>query len=805
MKLATALTIVPMALFLALLAPRSDAQFTTLDIGPLGERTEPGAIALTGQPGNGSNGPTYGPTASGGVTVTIDNLDQGGSSVGRIDWRDRGNQAGAPDPLVLLGEDFVKNNAGIVRLTIGGIPAGTYSAVSYHYDPGFTQSNPIEVWLNDDGFTFKDTGAAGDASGGAGGVNAITTLRMEQSAARFQFTSDGVNPVVLVFDGRGAGDTEVPLNGLQWRPFCAGVGLEAIDWVDYPAGPGALPLNGIYSFQQDALDTVQINVSTTDPDTAFGTDPSRRLDGNEMDGWERVNAETGTTALPMLQLSAVNTAGGDLVRFEAEYVFANGLPRGSTFVLARLNYNRSSGERTRIVATAYDQGGSPLPPSVLSPVANYNRVGRSGFDTLAWDLEYDTSSGEFGHIMPGLLSVPSINTDWLELTTTTTISRIVFDVVDCTCVDTDHAFKIAVGKPGGGVRQGKFHGLITNASPDTYRTGSVLIEIDRRKRFSAKFYYNGIVYRFGGAFAAASNDWSGMATSPDGPPITVNMEGGLGPDNVNLAINGTVSGGGGTSAFSALFSPFTATGLDCDLALNGDYTALIAPPDLAPGVLPEGWCYIYGEVQPTGRVALYTRTTDGIVGFAGGYVAGNETFAFHARTGVLQGNNKRTNSIVGPLVFRNLPGISDFDGTVTVYKTSDTTDQTYYPDGYDADSPLIGSRYTPDPGPTSYPGTLIYVDGAATPGLEEFTDLDIAGPTATFSNPVFRRWTYYPATGEISGTYNNSEDGKKRAFGGVFFQKQGNGAGYTQGATIEPTGGTPVVRPFIIDSVGGGT
>ena len=67
---------------------------------------------------------------------------------------------------------------------------------------------------NGDGNGFVDMGVFGDSSANIGGVNNLTTASLLDTAAEFSFIADGINPVYLIFDGSGASDTEVPLNGL---------------------------------------------------------------------------------------------------------------------------------------------------------------------------------------------------------------------------------------------------------------------------------------------------------------------------------------------------------------------------------------------------------------------------------------------------------------------------------------------------------------------------------------------------------------------------------------------------------------
>lgn len=208
------------AVALAPVAALSAADVTfNLDIGPSGQDVDPGDVAITG-PGSGTNGTNLPPTifimpgTGDAVTVTIDRMATNGVNVGGIDWRDRGNSANSGDPLVNLGEDFIKNNGGVIRITFDGLPAGTYDLTSYHRDTDFTQSNAIDIFVSTDGGAFLDTGADGSAGGGAFPVGSLTTAQVLDGAAMFSFFTDGTGPVAIVFDGRASADDETPLSGL---------------------------------------------------------------------------------------------------------------------------------------------------------------------------------------------------------------------------------------------------------------------------------------------------------------------------------------------------------------------------------------------------------------------------------------------------------------------------------------------------------------------------------------------------------------------------------------------------------------
>lgn len=148
--------------------------------------------------------------------ISLDNLDEDEFPVGTLDWRDRGDNIIASQldvPLIQLGEDLVKNDQGIIRMTLSGLPAGPFDVTSFHLDPGFDQSEEIIVWV-DTGDGFVESDGLGDASLNVA-LNDLVPLDLLDSSATFSFTADGENDVIILFDGRSAIDTEIPLNGIS--------------------------------------------------------------------------------------------------------------------------------------------------------------------------------------------------------------------------------------------------------------------------------------------------------------------------------------------------------------------------------------------------------------------------------------------------------------------------------------------------------------------------------------------------------------------------------------------------------------
>lgn len=201
--------------------------FALLDIGSTAGRAEAGSAGARTLGGGGTdvNGPTLPATAllsDTGVefTVAVDNLNPDGVPVGSIDWRDRGDAPALP--LNRLLEDFVKNNAGLIRVGLGQLPAGTYDIISYHCDSNNSQSDVIRVLVTDATGTARDTGITANASWpghpantGAPGIAGLRPGLATAREARFQVTSNGTDEVQIYFDSTTTPvDTELPLNGL---------------------------------------------------------------------------------------------------------------------------------------------------------------------------------------------------------------------------------------------------------------------------------------------------------------------------------------------------------------------------------------------------------------------------------------------------------------------------------------------------------------------------------------------------------------------------------------------------------------
>ncbi len=190
----------------------SDVLFALIDIGLSTGRAEATGVA-EGQIGSSSTTADLPATSltstlqTGSTPFTIA-IDTGGLG-GSIDWRDRGDSS-LSEALTFLGEDQVKNNAGHLTVTLGALPAGVYQVTSYHSDGQHSQSEAIRIFVDE----VEQQGVIGHANFDIG-INNLTTAAVEATSASFSVSANGVDDVVIRFDGSQAADTEVPLSGIK--------------------------------------------------------------------------------------------------------------------------------------------------------------------------------------------------------------------------------------------------------------------------------------------------------------------------------------------------------------------------------------------------------------------------------------------------------------------------------------------------------------------------------------------------------------------------------------------------------------
>jgi hypothetical protein len=224
----------------------------------------------------------------------------------------------------------------------------------------------------------------------------------------------------------------------------------------------------------------------------------------------------------------------------------------------------------------------------------------------------------------------------------------------------------------------------------------------------------------------------------------------------------------------------------------GAYTLAMSAPDAVDvSLMPGGDGYGTLAVTATGSCTGTITLPDGTRATLGGHigsaydVAGTDVAAWSFHRG-LYGRTPR-GFLAGKLNFRDLAGTSDVDGLWHWVKQTGAAPTTVYPDGFDDQRQVIGSRYTPPAVNTramtglaaTTDNVWLRFDGADLSSLLDLT-LNTKNLTGTWQQnnailhygPQTVRLTFAPRTGALTGTYLDTANGINFAFGGVLIQDQ---------------------------------
>lgn len=215
----------------------------------------------------------------------------------------------------------------------------------------------------------------------------------------------------------------------------------------------------------------------------------------------------------------------------------------------------------------------------------------------------------------------------------------------------------------------------------------------------------------------------------------------------------------------------------------GLYTlAMRAPDGNDTAKQPGGDGYASLKVSPTGDCTGMLTLADGTTTTFGGRVSRKAEWALHRNLYGAAGG-----FVAGKLTFRDVPGISDLDGTLRWLKPDAVPATKIYTTGFDTHRSVVGSRYTPPPsGQRAFPGLqnsfhntwlrLAGPDVSILPSLT-LTSIDRAmtwtsANTILYFGPDKITLTFTATTGLITGTCVDATRGVNFTFGGALLQKQ---------------------------------
>jgi hypothetical protein len=257
-------------------------------------------------------------------------------------------------------------------------------------------------------------------------------------------------------------------------------------------------------------------------------------------------------------------------------------------------------------------------------------------------------------------------------------------------------------------------------------------------------------------------------------------------------LTGSFSADGTAHAVDAAFYPIYPRTAPAPQA--GLYTlAMCAPDAVDTAAQPGGDGYASLKVSPTGDCTGTLTIADGTTATFGGRVSRKAEWTLHRSLYGTTGGY-----VAGKLTFRDVPGVSDLDGTLRWMKPNAVPATKSYAAGFDTTRGVVGSRYTP---PLSglralstlanrFYNTWLRLSGpdmSPQPALT-LTSLDRA-TTWTIANTILYygpdkiTLTFNAATGLITGTCVDAAKGINLTFGGALLQKQGLVTGrYAAGA-----------------------
>jgi hypothetical protein len=257
-------------------------------------------------------------------------------------------------------------------------------------------------------------------------------------------------------------------------------------------------------------------------------------------------------------------------------------------------------------------------------------------------------------------------------------------------------------------------------------------------------------------------------------------------------LTGSFSADGIAHAVDAAFFPTYPKTAPASQA--GQYTLAMRAPGMVDTALkPGGDGYAALTVSTTGDCTGTLTLADGTTATFGGRVSRNAEWTLHRSLYGTTGGY-----VAGKLTFRDVPGISDLDGSLRWQKPNAVPKTKSYAAGFDTTRDVVGSRYTPPlKNQRAFPGlenslynTWLRLSG---PDMSTLPLLDVATMDRATTWAATNKLLYYgpdkimmaftSATGLITGTCVDAEKGINLTFGGALLQKQGLVTGkYAAGA-----------------------
>lgn len=324
--------------------------------------------------------------------------------------------------------------------------------------------------------------------------------------------------------------------------------------------------------------------------------------------------------------------------------------------------------------------------------------------------------------------------------------------------------------------KGNYSGLVSSAA----HSGILRATLSSGGMLTGRVTVDHVGYAF---TAHVGLDGAVVATIPRKglTPLTLNLQ--LDLTGGTEQITGTVSEGNFTADVSADHGVFDA--LTNPAPQTGAYTMVLTPDPSQTGAnVPQGDGFATIKVHKSGIVRAAGRLADGTAFTQSSVVSKNGNVPIYLNLA----NAPSGSAATGTLTFRSTSE-SDLDGTIDWLKTPRASDA-FYPDGFSAQLPAVGARYTPPASGTR----ALDVTQASPNAIAALGDGNLTQPIAvetavTTSNEVVTpapsaldlSAKINPATGIFTGKFTHPATNLRRGLQGVVLQKQNAAFGFFRG------------------------
>jgi hypothetical protein len=296
------------------------------------------------------------------------------------------------------------------------------------------------------------------------------------------------------------------------------------------------------------------------------------------------------------------------------------------------------------------------------------------------------------------------------------------------------------------------------------------------RTFTAKVIFNGLTYSLAGTMLA-DGSFSGEIKRTGKTALLVTLQLGSTPSG-GLTLHGTVSGDATTGGGFIAYSPFTTIN-PVPNALVKNYTFLVPATATGNALLPEGDGFGSAKLSALGVITATGTTGDGVAFTAGGFLTKDRQWH------LFQPLYSSKGQIAGVLTFRDVPNVSDLDGSLHWVKNPIAANKSY-PAGFSVAPALVGAIYTPPPtgqralsqlANQPYNARLTLAGSVMPAGGLTKTLSWLSTNALAYYGPETLTGTTTTSTGIITGSYTDPATKLTVPFAGAVLQKQGLAGG----------------------------